>query len=141
MTAREPGASDVLTVGSTRSPSATALRASSPAPTITVGFDVLVQDVIAAMATDPVRTVADRPPTSIWIGRYERSSTGPPSPTGSVGGTGSSASPLANDGGSLAGKEPADASSTFPSPSIGSSPLSSAIEPSRPVGKLERKLS
>ena len=53
MTAFEPGASEVLTVGETRSPRATALRASSPAPTITVGLEVLVQDVMAAIATDP----------------------------------------------------------------------------------------
>src|SRR5215475_14480910 len=40
----EPGASDVLTHGFTVSPLATALRASRPAPTITDGFDVLVQE-------------------------------------------------------------------------------------------------
>ena len=49
----EPGASEVFTHGLTVSPLATALRASSPAPTITVGFDVLVQDVIAAITTSP----------------------------------------------------------------------------------------
>ena len=69
MTAREPGASEVLTVGPTRSPRATALRASSPAPTITVGLEVLVQDVIAAMATEPVRMMTARPPTSTRHGR------------------------------------------------------------------------
>ena len=47
-----------MTVGGTRSPRATAFRASSPAPTMTVGFEVLVQDVIAAIATEPVRIVA-----------------------------------------------------------------------------------
>ncbi len=40
-------------MGETRSPRATALRASSPAPTITVGLDVLVHEVMAAIATDP----------------------------------------------------------------------------------------
>ena len=64
-----PGASEVLTVGPTRRPRATALRASRPAPTITVGFEVLVHDVIAAIATDPVR-IGDR------AGRRSRSSTG-----------------------------------------------------------------
>src|SRR5215471_12805466 len=49
----EPGASEVLTHGLTVRPLATALRASRPAPTMTVGFDVLVQDVIAAMTTSP----------------------------------------------------------------------------------------
>ncbi len=69
MTALEPGASEVLTAGPTRSPRATAFRASSPAPIMTVGLDVLVQDVIAAMATDPVRSVVRRPSTSISTGR------------------------------------------------------------------------
>ena len=47
-----------MTVGRDRSPRATAFRASSPAPTITVGLEVLVHEVIAAIATDPVRIVA-----------------------------------------------------------------------------------
>src|SRR5207302_11143110 len=41
-----PGASEVLTQGFTVSPRAAALRASRPAPIITLGFEVLVQDVI-----------------------------------------------------------------------------------------------
>src|SRR6266436_264557 len=49
----EPGASEVLTHGFTVRPLATALRASRPAPTMTVGLDVLVQDVIAAITTSP----------------------------------------------------------------------------------------
>src|SRR3954463_6478313 len=53
VTAFDPGARDVLTVGPTRRPRATAFRASSPAPTITVGFDVLVHEVMAAMTTEP----------------------------------------------------------------------------------------
>ena len=61
VTARDPGARLVLTVGPTRSPRATALRARSPAPTITVGLDVLVQLVMAAIATDPVRMDARAP--------------------------------------------------------------------------------
>ena len=52
-----PGASEVLTVGPTRRPRATAFRARRPAPTMTVGFDVFVQEVIAAIATDPVADV------------------------------------------------------------------------------------
>src|SRR3954469_12656178 len=47
----EPGASEVFTQGFTVSPFATALRASRPAPIITLGLEVLVQDVIAAMTT------------------------------------------------------------------------------------------
>src|SRR5262245_38879842 len=49
----EPGASDVFTQGLTLSPLDTALRASSPAPIMTLGFDVLVHDVIAAITTSP----------------------------------------------------------------------------------------
>src|SRR5580698_6293609 len=48
-----PGASDVLTHGLTLSPLARALRASSPAATITLGLEVLVHEVIAAMTTSP----------------------------------------------------------------------------------------
>ena len=55
MTARDPGASEVLTHGCVRSPRATAFRASRPAATMTVGLLVFVQDVMAAMITDPVR--------------------------------------------------------------------------------------
>src|SRR3954471_22682679 len=49
----EPGARLVFTHGLTLSPRLTALRASKPAPIITLGFDVLVQLVIAATTTDP----------------------------------------------------------------------------------------
>ena len=51
MTTFEPGASEVFTHGLDRSPRATALRASMPAPTITDGLEVLVQLVIAAITT------------------------------------------------------------------------------------------
>src|SRR5712691_3781669 len=54
MTAREPGARLVLTVGLTESPRSTACLASRPAATITEGLEVLVQLVIAAMATEPL---------------------------------------------------------------------------------------
>src|SRR6059058_4646496 len=53
MTTFEPGASDVFTHGLRCRPRSTALRASRPAPTITNGFDVFVQDVIAATTTAP----------------------------------------------------------------------------------------
>src|SRR3546814_4420849 len=53
MTTLEPGASDVFTQGLVLSPASTALLASSPAPSITDGFDVFVQLVMAAMATSP----------------------------------------------------------------------------------------
>src|SRR3954467_1784937 len=108
VTALEPGARDVLTVGPTVSPRATAFRARSPAPIITVGFEVFVQEVIAAIATEPVRTVAVWPRTAIVAVRYPRSSAAGSSiatwaPDGS-----SRAVVAANDGGSLAGKDSAD---------------------------------
>src|SRR6185503_19640667 len=48
-----PGASEVLTQGCCLRPSRLALRASRPAPIKTLGFDVLVQEVIAAITTSP----------------------------------------------------------------------------------------
>src|SRR6185436_5013081 len=50
VTIREPGASEVLMCGSTLSPASTAFLASRPAPIITLGFDVLVHEVIAAIS-------------------------------------------------------------------------------------------
>src|SRR5581483_1071155 len=49
----EPGASEVFTHGLLERPLPAALRARRPAPIMTFGFDVLVQDVIAAMTTSP----------------------------------------------------------------------------------------
>ena len=51
MTTVEPGASEVLTQGLRFSPRSTAFFATSPAPIITLGFEVLVQEVIAAITT------------------------------------------------------------------------------------------
>src|SRR6266404_2786295 len=48
-----PGASEVFTQGFAVRPLAAALRASSPAPIKTLGFEVLVQEVIAAITTSP----------------------------------------------------------------------------------------
>src|SRR5947209_15122290 len=64
----DPGASEVFTHGLTFSPFATALRASSPAPTITVGFDVLVHEVIAAITTSPWPRSWGRPGTGKRLG-------------------------------------------------------------------------
>src|SRR4029453_19222169 len=55
-TACDPGDNDVLTQGLVFSPFATALRARRPAASITLAFDVLVQEVMAAMTTSPVPT-------------------------------------------------------------------------------------
>src|ERR1700692_4459293 len=52
-TTREAGASEVLTQGLTVNPLAAALRANSPAPIMTLGLDVLVHDVMAAITTSP----------------------------------------------------------------------------------------
>src|SRR6185312_959228 len=56
VTTFEPGASDVFTHGLLESPLSTAFLASSPAATITDGFEVLVQLVMAAMTTEPFFT-------------------------------------------------------------------------------------
>ena len=53
VTMSEPGARLVLTHGLVLSPRFTAFLARRPAPIITLGFDVLVQLVIAATTTDP----------------------------------------------------------------------------------------
>ncbi len=52
---REPGASEVLTCGCTFSPASTAFLASRPAASSTPGLLVLVQLVIAAISTSPLR--------------------------------------------------------------------------------------
>ena len=51
MTTLDPGASVVFTHGLLVSPRSTAFLASSAAPIITCGFEVLVQEVIAAITT------------------------------------------------------------------------------------------
>ena len=53
MTTLEPGARLVLTHGLLVSPFSTAFFASRPAPIITLGFDVFVQLVMAAITTEP----------------------------------------------------------------------------------------
>src|SRR5256885_10399376 len=53
VTTFEPGASEVFTHGWTSSPRWAALRASTPAPSMTDGFEVFVQLVIAAITTRP----------------------------------------------------------------------------------------
>ncbi len=53
VTTFDPGARLVFTHGLTCRPRSTAFFATNPAPIITLGFDVLVQLVIAAMTTAP----------------------------------------------------------------------------------------
>src|SRR5438552_3409660 len=57
VTTFDPGARLVLTHGRLASPFSTAFFASRPAPIITLGFDVFVQLVIAAITTDPCSSV------------------------------------------------------------------------------------
>src|SRR5215217_3733146 len=57
VTTFEPGARLVLTHGFRVRPRSTAFLASSPAPIITLGFEVLVQLVIAATTTEPCSRV------------------------------------------------------------------------------------
>ena len=61
MTTSEPGARLVFTQGGTPRPRARALRASSPAPIMTAGLEVLVHEVIAAITTAPSASVKRLP--------------------------------------------------------------------------------
>ena len=56
MTTLEPGARLVFTQGFVVRPASTAFFARMPAPTMTSGLEVLVQDVMAAMTTEPFCT-------------------------------------------------------------------------------------
>src|SRR4029450_10506254 len=115
MTTLDPGASEVLTHGLEARPRSTALRASSPAASITDGLEVLVQEVMAAMTTWPWSRSKPVPSSSRTgtrlLGR-------PLAPVGSgsnqPAGLGAGFSwlpPLLAAGGSLAGNDSADASS------------------------------
>src|ERR671913_918631 len=115
MTTLDPGASEVLTHGLEARPRSTALRASSPAASITDGLEVLVQEVMAAITTCPwsrsKRVPSSRATGTRLLGR-------PLAPVGS--GSNQPAGlgswfwwnpPLLAAGGSLAGNDSADASS------------------------------
>src|SRR4051812_4323482 len=64
VTTWDPGARLVFTWWGTSSPSSTDLRARSPAPSITDGFEVFVHDVMAAMTTAPLSIDAVTPSTA-----------------------------------------------------------------------------
>jgi hypothetical protein len=53
VTTLEPGAKEFLTFGLTPSPFSTAFFASKPAASMTLGLEVLVHEVIAAIKTSP----------------------------------------------------------------------------------------
>src|ERR1700721_4109988 len=60
MTTLEPGASEVFTQGLLARPFSTAFLASSAAATMTEGLEVFVQEVMAAITTEPGST-------SVWV--------------------------------------------------------------------------
>src|SRR6202030_742789 len=69
MTTLEPGASEVFTHGLRLRPLSTAFLASSAAPTMTEGLDVFVQEVIAAITTEPWSTLVSVPSSRVtWVG-------------------------------------------------------------------------
>src|SRR5215468_6780660 len=110
MTTLEPGASVVLTHGLRARPRSTAFLASSAAPTMTLGLDVLVHDVMAAMTTAPWSSSQVVPSESvIWVGLVGRPSAVDAAETYSCGG----AAPFWpwKAGTSEAGKDSASASS------------------------------
>src|SRR5579862_2702657 len=76
---REPGASEVLTHGFTSRPFSTAFFATRPAASMSEGFEVFVQLVIAAITTDafPTAPTASFASFSALVGA-SRSSTPPP---------------------------------------------------------------
>src|SRR5436190_11900811 len=112
MTTFDPGASVVFTHGFVASPRSTAFLASSAAPIITDGFDVLVQLVMAAITTWPWSSSNSVPLASFtgtrFIGRGDGGGG-----TSSKGESGAPAPviPFMAAGGSLAGNDSADASS------------------------------
>jgi hypothetical protein len=53
VTTREPGANEFFTFGLTVRPFSTAFFASNPAASMTLGFEVFVHEVIAAINTSP----------------------------------------------------------------------------------------
>ena len=112
MTTVEPGASEVFTHGLRVSPFANALRASRPAPIITLGFEVLVQEVIAAITTRPWSSSKVSPSTVTSIAsslrRFSVVATGEPLTAGR--GLPRSSS-WSSAGGSEAGKDSSIASS------------------------------
>src|SRR6185503_18184181 len=111
MTTFEPGASVVFTHGLRSSPRSTAFLASSAAPIMTDGLDVLVHEVIAAMATAPwsISNVAPSRLTRVgWLTR-------PSAPSAAVCQSAGSPPPLPDEmaGESDAGNDSSTDSSTL----------------------------
>src|SRR6476661_10067368 len=111
MTTLDPGASVVFTHGLVARPRSTAFLASSAAPIITCGLEVLVHEVIAAMTTWPWSTSVSVPSSIVTRVGFEGRS--PPDPVSAWCGLPASPLPPADGAaGSDAGKDSADASST-----------------------------
>src|SRR4051794_31294474 len=106
MTTFEPGASEVLTHGLRCRPRSTALRASSPAPTITNGFEVLVHEVMAATTTAPW-SIATSSPSRVKRAIFDER---PPVCAAGCPAGPSCAPSLLTAGGSLAGNDSFDPS-------------------------------
>src|SRR5262245_7941567 len=113
MTTLEPGASVVLTHGLRVRPFSTALRASSAAPIMTCGFEVLVQEVIAAIATAPWSMVNVVPSASVTAVGFDGRSETSPQTAFDEAGTSDGLSAIAA-GASEAGNDSASASSAPP---------------------------
>src|SRR3954465_2139217 len=97
MTTLLPGASEVLTHGFTASPRSTAFFASSAAATITDGLEVLVHEVIDAIATCPWSSSASVPSASVTGTRLLARPC-----TGAAAGSGGATRPLPGAGGAAA---------------------------------------
>src|SRR5688572_8505849 len=106
---------------------------------MTVGFDVFVHEVIAAIATEPEEILAVSEPIVTSIGSYHGSRATPPV-TCLAGDDSVAASSRLYAGGSLAGNDSADASSTWP-PTGRRRPTSPAATALMPFGKWLWKLS
>ena len=112
MTTFEPGAIEVFTHGLIARPRSTAFLASSAAPSITDGFDVLVHEVMEEITTAPWSSSNDAPSARVTVtGRLARPSA--PSAAENTDWCGASSSDWPpGAAGSLAGKVSSTDSST-----------------------------
>lgn len=80
VTTLDPGERDVLIYGATCRPSLTAFLAKIPAPSITLGFDVLVDETMAAMTAEPCINVYFLPSSHVKLPLDSRVSLDSPKP-------------------------------------------------------------
>ncbi len=113
MTTFEPGARLVFTHGRRVSPRSTAFFASSPAPSMTDGFEVLVQLVIAAITTAPWSS-SNSVPSAIVTGAGAHGGSAAAEWCWWLGLPGRPPDSAGVAGGSLAGKDSAELSSSEP---------------------------